>query len=299
MMKFISSNFMAMILLLFVLFFVGSCGDDGGNESNSYNDYGDSGNGSKDCGYEMRSITYCIDTGNDTEEWEKGCNDDAESCNSSDYDDYYDSWEGCSLRITYRNVHWVSSCESWVGDSSDSGNSGDSSDSGNSSDCECDYSGETMCSGLYLNECDGCSWQEYSCNEICEDNGYDYATECSFDSETDSDVCWCYKDAEEEVTIDLSITDKCDDGYSLYYRFFDITNYLAWPSMEEVYYTKNYNTKYTHNLLCNSGAKICIGGENGDSGDFFGLGINGDGSCDNCCIICSDGLSEEWTFTCN
>jgi len=88
-------------------------------------------------------------------------------------------------------------------------------------------------------------------------------------------------------TLVFNITDQCNDGYRINYKFFDRTNNLVWPGQGKVYYTEYYNQTYTHRLSCKTGAKICYGGNTGNS--YWGIGKDGDKGCTNCCFTCQGG----------
>jgi len=103
----------------------------------------------------------------------------------------------------------------------------------------------------------------------------------------------------EEIStaaISLSITDFCDDGYAINYKFFDVDHDLVWPSASSHYYTEFYDYKYTSDLSCIPGAKICYGAATGEL--YWGVGINGDYGCEGCCVFCEDGKSYGWDLTC-
>lgn len=155
---------------------------------------------------------------------------------------------------------------------------------------------DTSCSGDSIYICISGSWQIYSCEELCL-NGNGYTGDCSMDYEKNHDVCWCNTDPEEDSAITIRITDQCNDGLSINYRFFDKTNDLVWPSYDKMYYTESFNTTCSHNLSCTEGAKICYGGETGSI--YWGAGINGDKGCDNCCVYCEAGGSIDWNLTCD
>lgn len=98
------------------------------------------------------------------------------------------------------------------------------------------------------------------------------------------------------ASIELSITDQCDDGYYIEYKYFDVDHDLVWPDADSYYYTEYFNQAYTSILSCIPSAKICYGGNTGSM--YWGLGLEGDESCDSCCVDCVDGTSFDWTLTC-
>ena len=98
-------------------------------------------------------------------------------------------------------------------------------------------------------------------------------------------------------TVTFNITDACNDGFRIDYKFFDETNNLVWPSSSTHYFTNFYNTTYTHSLSCSTGAKICFGGETGTR--YWGVDVDDSKSCTDCCIICATGASWSRQLTCN
>lgn len=58
--------------------------------------------------------------------------------------------------------------------------------------------------------------------------------------------------------VTFQMTDSCNDGNTVYYRYFDSTDNLLWPNSSEFYEVGPGNS-YTSNLQCKTGAKICFG----------------------------------------
>jgi hypothetical protein len=205
-----------------------------------------------------------------------GCNWTSYDCNELCITDGYDYTTGCSY-------------------SSDVGNDVCLCDY--SSSCECS-SGDTLCNGDYLQMCDdGCNWTSYDCNELCITDGYDYTTGCSYSSDVGNDVCWCDYTSSTDSTISLGIIDECDDGYRIDFRFYDIDNNLVWPSSTTNYYTPGYGTTVSNDLSCVTGATICFGAATGEV--YWGVGLNNEYSCIDCCVECIDGASSGWNLTCD
>lgn len=97
-------------------------------------------------------------------------------------------------------------------------------------------------------------------------------------------------------TITFNITDGCNNGISIQYKFYDETNNLVWPSASSYYYTTAYNATYTHNLLCNEGAKVCYGARNNTG--YWGVDLDNSKSCSDCCIQCYEGYVLSRRLTC-
>lgn len=93
--------------------------------------------------------------------------------------------------------------------------------------------------------------------------------------------------------ITFSVTDACNDGNSVSFRFFAVNNADEetgrWPGGNRVYNTLPYSQTSTSNLACDSEtSKICYGGEleSGGSTYYWGTGIDNDRGCSNCCTQC-------------
>src|SRR5258707_11812972 len=85
-------------------------------------------------------------------------------------------------------------------------------------------------------------------------------------------------------TITFVITDGCNNGVPIDYKFYDETNNLVWPSSSTHYSTAAYNGVYTHNLSCIQGANVCYGASSANY--YWGVGLLNTYSCPDCCISC-------------
>lgn len=85
------------------------------------------------------------------------------------------------------------------------------------------------------------------------------------------------------ATFTWVLNDRCSDGLGLYVRFFDVTNDLVWPNSSEAYVVRS-GQRGTWKLSVKRGAKVCFGAEpNPRDGSYWGLSLDGDQSCSNCC----------------
>lgn len=85
-----------------------------------------------------------------------------------------------------------------------------------------------------------------------------------------------------------TLHDGCSDGRGLIARFFDKTDGGLWPDPSHVYVTESGGT-IDRNLSCDTGHKICFGAApDGDASYHWGVGIEGDQGCDDCCSTCGD-----------
>jgi len=87
-------------------------------------------------------------------------------------------------------------------------------------------------------------------------------------------------------TLTFNISDGCEDGETVYLRFFDVTDNLQWPANTSQAYVLNYDNSYTYNLSCNTGDKICYGAS--DQTWYWGVGADDSESCPNCCWSCEN-----------
>jgi hypothetical protein len=97
-------------------------------------------------------------------------------------------------------------------------------------------------------------------------------------------------------TVRFTITDGCDNGIQIRYKFYDVTNNLVWPSSSTHYATLFYNASYAHDLTCRTGANICYGARN--ESYYWGVDVDGSKYCSNCCITCQNGNSLSRRLTC-
>ena len=94
--------------------------------------------------------------------------------------------------------------------------------------------------------------------------------------------------------ITFRITDACNDGYDINYRFFaydasdDVVG--AWPGGRLVYSARRLEETHTHRLACTSDTvKICYGAQRESSSrdnSYWGVGLDGDEGCADCCYSC-------------
>ena len=98
----------------------------------------------------------------------------------------------------------------------------------------------------------------------------------------------------QPASISFSITDGCNDGYRIEFRFFqldaaDQSTTGQWPEGNQFYFTRSYNQPYTtpNPLGCTSGRLVCYGARTGTY--QWGLGFDGSSRpCigDDCCYRC-------------
>ena len=96
--------------------------------------------------------------------------------------------------------------------------------------------------------------------------------------------------------VSVGIEDGCNDGYRINYRFYGYnsqnTATRVFPAQNRQYYTPGYNREVRHSLGCaDEVVRICFGAETGNT--TWGVGLDGDQSCTNCCYTCpSSGVTN-------
>jgi hypothetical protein len=103
-------------------------------------------------------------------------------------------------------------------------------------------------------------------------------------------------------SVKFVVQDDCNDGISIQYRFFDVTNNLWWPSSDKVYTTSQYQIPNTHELSCSANANICFGATTYTASPtvYWGLGINNDQVTNiaTSCVSCGSVSEKRLNFAC-
>ena len=93
-------------------------------------------------------------------------------------------------------------------------------------------------------------------------------------------------------TLEWRITDECNDGRNIQYRFFEDASDIdrqsaAWPSWDRVYETRYYGETYTSRLDCTPGYKVCLGARSPGRNSYWGVDIDAsEEGCAACCTTC-------------
>lgn len=88
------------------------------------------------------------------------------------------------------------------------------------------------------------------------------------------------------------LKDQCPDGLGLQARFFDMDNGRVWPSTSQVYFASP-GEEVDVILRCEIGNQICYGARpDPDDGTFWGVDLDGDAGCADCCEPCTGVLTE-------
>lgn len=111
-------------------------------------------------------------------------------------------------------------------------------------------------------------------------------------------------DIQEEGTSTLTIQMEEDsdcNNATIWFRFFDETDALIWPATPNYFYFPYSSQVYSQTISCKTGAKICYGGSfytNTEQPEYWGVGINNDESCPNCCYTCEAGTTPVNNLSC-
>jgi len=103
---------------------------------------------------------------------------------------------------------------------------------------------------------------------------------------------------QRQFTLLFTLTDGCNDGYQINFRFFSQDRDAIWPGRKSHYNTERYNKSVWKKLNCVKGERICYGAQSGEKGERqWGVGLNGRNRCENCCYTC-DGTSVKRRLSC-
>ena len=96
------------------------------------------------------------------------------------------------------------------------------------------------------------------------------------------------------------LTDGCADGLRIQVRFFDTTHSGHWPAEAgQAWITPAEGGFVDESLACIPGATVCYGATPfPQDGSYWGLGIDGDQGCTDCCVTCGGGNPPPINLTC-
>jgi hypothetical protein len=99
-------------------------------------------------------------------------------------------------------------------------------------------------------------------------------------------------------TMGWTISDQCNNGMEVDYKFFDHANNWVWPSPTTHYYVTYGQSGVAVSLKCFAGAQVCLGAESSDGSVYWGVGFSGTSGCTGCCGTC-DGQTYPYAFGCS
>ena len=92
-------------------------------------------------------------------------------------------------------------------------------------------------------------------------------------------------------TISFNIADICNDQRRVEYRFFESANSRLtgnqWPAGNRIYYTRGFNEEGVSRLACTVGTSVCYGAEIDGRDWYWGVGLEGNSGCTDCCYTCT------------
>ena len=100
-----------------------------------------------------------------------------------------------------------------------------------------------------------------------------------------------------EVAPQWWVADFCDDGLDVQWRLFAQDADYEWPGDGGVFVTPGFGQDQYESTYCIEGESICFGGIAGDL--EWGVGINGDLPCEDCCFSCEPVTHLIGELTCN
>ena len=92
-------------------------------------------------------------------------------------------------------------------------------------------------------------------------------------------------------SIRFDITDTCNDRRRVDFKFFEVSGGRltghAWPGGGRIYYSPGFNETTTSRLACTVGTNVCYGAEIDERNWYWGIGLEGNRGCTDCCYTCT------------
>ncbi len=121
----------------------------------------------------------------------------------------------------------------------------------------------------------------------------DGVPDCANEADESSEVCDTF------VVQTWHVVDDCDDGLDVEWRLWSEDGTWVWPNIEEVFMTAGLGARVTESIECLEGETVCLGAAaEGASGHRWGVGIDGEMSCDGCCFRCEAGSIDYGALLC-
>jgi hypothetical protein len=120
---------------------------------------------------------------------------------------------------------------------------------------------------------------------LCDDQA-----DCASGYDEEPNVC------RPTALLDWLLTDSCDDGLDVEFRLWAQDREWVWPGGDEVYETPGVSVDALQRIACAEGELVCFGGRAGAV--EWGLGLDGQGDCSECCTPCTDGVFDLGFLTC-
>lgn len=95
-----------------------------------------------------------------------------------------------------------------------------------------------------------------------------------------------------EASMNWVLVDQCQDGRGIQAALFETETGRVFPSRSTVWVAPP-GDEIDVVIECGDGNQVCFGAETDPSSDFFwGVGIDGNAGCDDCCDLCRDNVVE-------
>ena len=155
---------------------------------------------------------------------------------------------------------------------------------------------------------DGCGLNAYCSDNLCYCNAGSVAVCGTGDCLPMAKLCDgapdCPNSADEAMELchptvvqDWSVIDSCSDNFDVEWRLFSQDRDWIWPNADDVFYTGGLDVEVIESIECSKGELICFGGS--ADGRNWGIGVNGDLECEDCCWECDAYLVEVPYLICN
>ena len=92
------------------------------------------------------------------------------------------------------------------------------------------------------------------------------------------------------------ITDGCDDDLDIEWRLTSFDSEWVWPESPSVFVTPGFTLDDEEVIRCREGELICFGAQAGERS--WGVGLDGNEECDDCCFECEVGSVDAGILTC-
>ncbi|MEO1200734.1 MAG: hypothetical protein AAFX39_16170 [Pseudomonadota bacterium] len=89
----------------------------------------------------------------------------------------------------------------------------------------------------------------------------------------------------------LTFNVRSNHQYRVQLEFYSQWRDAAWPGNGQAYVIADYEV-HAYTLNCQSGEQICYGAwVDGDASTYWGVGLNDQYGCSNCCYTCNGGAT--------
>jgi hypothetical protein len=144
--------------------------------------------------------------------------------------------------------------------------------------------GECLCDDGFVAVCS--TGDCISVDRLC-----DGANDCVNAADEDPMVCF------DGSVRDWTVIDDCDDGRDIAWRVWSQDRDWVWPNVDDVFTTEGFGATTRQSIECLNDEMLCFGGEAGDR--QWGIGLDGTGSCDDCCWPCASDVVDMGALGCD